>query len=741
MKELKYGGHASYIFILYQTSFTIGTQKSQSNSASYTEVNQASNITSNNLALIATGDSTNSNINVNGSNLNVSNDALFQADNDFNVNGVAQNSNTRSTNSSSSTAIGGFADTRGSAGITANASRGKGYANSDSVTYANSQLNIGGTTTYDIGNDFNIKGGVINTGRAQGVIGGNVNIESLQDTSTYDSNQKNTGFSADIDIAGGGAGSSLSVNGSKTDINADYKAVGQQSGIFTGDGGFDLDVGGKTTLIGGAITTTDAAVVAGRNNYTSLGGIATQDIENTTSYEGDAIQVGVSLGNTTGKPQATMNGLGYGTDGDSDSSVTRAGITGIAGNSGITTDNQAEYAGALENVFDEQRVNEELGAQTQITKEFGKEAPKAVGDASSYMQLEMVNKGNVDAADKWAEGGAYRVALHTLVGAIATGSVDGALASGTTAVSIPAVGRYLEKQGVDETTKGALLLGLSAGVGAVVGGDTASAASSVNQTQNNYLNHIENAKLNELLAKKERMTGKGKIRLCNRSAECRAELASINKDIKVYEDLSAKRDADFNVAYNNCRRGAGCKTFYGLHVTQRQEWNAGAIKSFKDNRGDWVLQGDDKNIFHNFDKNGQPAKLDKGYRYKKYVHNNGQLEIVIDTKDGVLSPDDYSRIVTDPTNAGSYNYYIPIKGIRGIPHKDYDVDPYIDFGSGNSDRTTLNNRRNVPINDYVDSDTIFGELPPVLGMEGSIANKLSQAYIDRALEDFEKEKK
>ena len=34
---------------------TIGMQKSQSNSSSYTEVNQASNITTNNLALIATG--------------------------------------------------------------------------------------------------------------------------------------------------------------------------------------------------------------------------------------------------------------------------------------------------------------------------------------------------------------------------------------------------------------------------------------------------------------------------------------------------------------------------------------------------------------------------------------------------------------------------------------------------------------------------------------------------------------
>ena len=37
------------------------------------------------------------------------------------------------------------------------------------------------------------------------------------------------GFNADIDIAGGGAGSSLSVNGGKTDLNADYKAVGQLS--------------------------------------------------------------------------------------------------------------------------------------------------------------------------------------------------------------------------------------------------------------------------------------------------------------------------------------------------------------------------------------------------------------------------------------------------------------------------------------------------------------------------------
>ncbi|WP_192992662.1 hemagglutinin repeat-containing protein, partial [Psychrobacter sp. FME61] len=251
-----------------------------------------------------------------------------------------------------------------------------------SLFYANSQINVGGTTILDIGNDLSIKGGVINTNRAQGTIGGNTTIESLQDTATYDSDQKNMGFSADLDLAKG-TGSSLSVNGGKTNVNADYKAVGEQSGLFTGDGGLDLTADGKTTLIGGAITTTEAARDAGRNNYESLGGITTQDIKNTTSYDGDAIQVGVSIGQTDNKPQASMNGLGYGSDSDSDSSVTRAGITGIAGNEDITTDNRAEYAGILENSFDAGRVNEELGAQTQITQAFDQERRKVKNEINA----------------------------------------------------------------------------------------------------------------------------------------------------------------------------------------------------------------------------------------------------------------------------------------------------------------------------------------------------------------------
>jgi len=430
---------------------TIGSQKSQSNSSSYTEVNQGSNINTNNLALIATGAGKDSNININGSNINVNNNALFQADNDFNVSGVAQNSNTRSTNSSSSAAIGGYASTGTGVGITASASKGKGYANSDSVTYANSNINVGNTTTFDIGNDVNIKGGVINTNRAQGAIGGDVNIESLQDTATYDSKQKNMGFSADLDIAGGGAGSSLSVNGGKTDLNADYQAVGEQSGIFTGDGGLDLTAGGKTTLIGGAITTTKAARDAGRNRYTSADGIDTQDINNTTSYDGDAIQAGLSIGQTDNKPQASMNGLGYGKDSDSDSSVTRAGITGIAGSQDITTDNRAEYAGILENSFDAGQVNEELGAQTEITQAFDQERRKIKtklnADEKKYRDKaeEALNNGDVDAWQTYSEQ-ADKVQSKALLFNSITGALYAPNTGGVVGYGVKAANPYLANE-------------------------------------------------------------------------------------------------------------------------------------------------------------------------------------------------------------------------------------------------------------------------------------------------------
>lgn len=484
---------------------TVGTQKSQSDSSSYTEKNQASNITTNNLALIATGAGTDSDINVNGSNLNVTNDALFKADNDFNLNGVAQNSNTRSTNSSSSTAIGGYMDSSGSGGITASASKGKGYANSESVTYANTQVNVGGTTTFDIANDVNGKGVVFNTDKIQGIIRGNVNMESPQDTYTYDSNQKSAGFNLDVDIMGNGKGSSLSANGAKTNITADSKVVAQQTGLFANEA--DLVVEGKGTFTGAVFLTSEEAQANGKSNIVFKQGVTSTDIINTTSYEGNAISVGLSVGKIKDKPQATMNGLGYGSDGDSNSSITKGGISGYNDEQGIfTTDNREALAGKLESVFDANRVTEELGAQTQITKEFGKEAPKAVGDFANNRIKAIIADTTLSNAEKnaaiakWDEGGIYRVAAHTALGALGTGSVEGALTTGGVAAAAPTlndVQAKLAKALIDtgmseDVAKGAAsgVISLTLlGVGSAAGLDTSSTVTATNVDANNRQLH------------------------------------------------------------------------------------------------------------------------------------------------------------------------------------------------------------------------------------------------------------
>ncbi|MCG3882707.1 hypothetical protein [Psychrobacter sp. Ps3] len=234
--------------------------------------------------------------------------------------------------------------------------------------------------------------------------------------------------------------------------------------------------------------------------------------------------MGVSLGNTTGKPQATMNGLGYGTDEDSDSSTTRAGITGIAGNSGITTDNQAEYAGALENGFDATRVNEELGAQTQITQEFGKEAPKAVGDFAKT-RMDAIKADNTlsaqekqDALQRWDEGGVYRVAMHTALGALGTGSVEGALATGGVAAAAPTlnevqakVAKALVDTGLSEdiakgAASGVMSLAL-VGAGTAAGLDTASTVTATNVDANNRQLHPQEQDLAYILFKKAKEKG------------------------------------------------------------------------------------------------------------------------------------------------------------------------------------------------------------------------------------------
>ena len=111
--------------------------------------------------------------------------------------------------------------------------------------------------------------------------------------------------------------------------------MGEQSGIRSGDGGFDVKVKGKTVLKGGAITSTQVAVDEQRNDFESEGGVELEDVHNEARYKARS------------------------------SSTTRAGISSIAGHKDART-GDAETGLAL--IFDREKVSNEIQAQVVINE-------------------------------------------------------------------------------------------------------------------------------------------------------------------------------------------------------------------------------------------------------------------------------------------------------------------------------------------------------------------------------------
>ena len=106
---------------------------------------------------------------------------------------------------------------------------------------------------------------------------------------------------------------------------------------------------------------------------------------------------------------------------------------------------------------------------------------------------------------------------------------------------------------------------------------------------------------------------------------------------------------------------------------------------------EFILLPESASIYHTFqqDENGNVINILTGAEegYKKYVHPIYGYEIVLD-KNG--------EIVTNPVNAGTYNFYNPkLEGteknslINGTwLHTFYDALPYYGVGNSNKDTTT-----------------------------------------------------
>ena len=72
-----------------------------------------------------------------------------------------------------------------------------------------------------------------------------------------------------------------------------------------------------------------------------------------------------------------------------------------------------------------------------VTKRFGENAPKAVADFAESKADSLRKQGQENEARKWDEGGIYRVAAHSALGALMGGDITSTLAAGATAKAAP----------------------------------------------------------------------------------------------------------------------------------------------------------------------------------------------------------------------------------------------------------------------------------------------------------------
>ena len=354
------------------------------------------------------------------------------------------------------------------------------------------------------GGDTNIQGAVVAGNSVQADIGGKLTIQSLQDTSTYTESSKNAGASITISPAGVPTGGSISAG--KTNTHSNYQNVAEQSGIRAGDGGFTVNVQGGTTLTGGAITSTQAAIDNNKNSFNTGGTLTTSDIQNKAEYNASGFQVNASISTDKNGKTTPGGGAGIGSESGNASSTTQAAISGIAGNTAART---GDKESGIAQIFDKDKVKDSVNGQIAITAEFGKQASKAVGDyaqtqmnkalslqaqaaqTSDPAQRDALLQQATDLQNQWGDNGTMRLTLHTVIGGL-TGGVGGAAGAAAGTLSAPAVADALHNAGIDASgVLGQTITALaSTAAGAAVGG-TAGAVAAGNEVVNNYLKHAE----------------------------------------------------------------------------------------------------------------------------------------------------------------------------------------------------------------------------------------------------------
>lgn len=290
-------------------SLSLTTQKSKSQQHSESDTVSGSTLNAgNNLSVVATGKNRGDNrgdIVIAGSQLKAGGNTSLDAANDILLSGAANTQKTTGRNSSSGGGVGVSIGAGKGAGISAFASvnAAKGREKGNGTEWTETTTDSGKTVTINSGRDTVLNGAQVNGNRIIADVGHDLLISSQQDTSKYDSKQ--TSVAAGGSFTFGSMTGSGYIAASRDKMKSRFDSVAEQTGMFSGDGGFDITVGNHTQLDGAVIASTATA----DKNSLDTGTLGFSDIHNEADYKVSHSGISLSGGGSFGdKFQGNMPG-------------------------------------------------------------------------------------------------------------------------------------------------------------------------------------------------------------------------------------------------------------------------------------------------------------------------------------------------------------------------------------------------------------------------------------------------
>jgi len=387
-------------------SASVGTQSSKSESHSGQNTATGSTLTAgDNVSITATG----GDITVIGSQIKAGLDVALNAADDINLISSQNTQWLEGENSSSGGAIGigiGMGESGAGINISASGNASRGSESGNGTQHNETTIDAGNRISINSGDDTTIAGAQVSGNSVVADIGGDLTISSLQDSNYYDSSQKSISGGASFSF--GTMTGSAGISAANDKMDSDYNSVIEQSGIFAGDGGFDITVGGHTQLDGAVIASTGSA----DKNHLDTGTLGFSDIGNKAEYSTEHQGAGISTGGSIAENFIgnMANGVLVGAGGEGEASgTTKAAIS--AGDITIRDkENQqqdvadlsrdAEHAnGSISPIFDKEKEQKRLEI-AQALGDVGSQAADIARTAGEIKGLEKAKAAHPELSGK-----------------------------------------------------------------------------------------------------------------------------------------------------------------------------------------------------------------------------------------------------------------------------------------------------------------------------------------------------